>query len=146
VFWIFPIKEPFVRNHIPVFLLITLALSGCAAAAEPGHLTVSGIPERYVAGGIILVEGWSMTGEERFTYRAGVFQRISGAVQAIKLYNPGSGMVQEPFTASGKFTVTVTLHKYPATETDRAETRIFIVGFEEGGARIRWDEGIVPRS
>jgi hypothetical protein len=107
-----------------------------AALTTAGQLTVSGIPEKYLDG-VILVSGINRKGET-FTYSPKVFQKITGSAMAVKLYSKAA-MVQEPFDGNGEYTVTVSLY----AKDDNTETRIFVRRFINGGAVLDWND--IPR-
>jgi hypothetical protein len=137
---------------IAFFVLLSAVFTGCAsfgsaragktgAYTEPpisGQLTIIDIPQNY-SGGIILVSGTNNKGDA-FTYSSKVLQKIPGAIAHVKLYSAVS-MVQTPFKASGKFTITVILHA--ENDSTKKESRVFIRNFKNGGAIIRWSDGAV---
>jgi hypothetical protein len=110
--------------------------SGETVSAAAGQLTVSGIPEKYLDG-VILVSGMNREGET-FSYSPKVLQRITGSAMAVKLYSKAA-MVQEPFAGNGEYTVTVSLH----AKDGHAETRVFVRPFINGGAVLDWND--IPR-
>jgi hypothetical protein len=131
-----------------IFLLLaTVALAGCASQEKnvkpdlpvvPGELAIYNIPKDFL-NGVFAVQGRNETGET-IKDSAKTWNRITEIPLHVKLYNK-DGAIQQQFTGSGAYTVTVSLFRYP--ETTVRETRIFVCGFADGGASVDWNDGIV---
>jgi hypothetical protein len=124
-------------------ILAALAMAACASTgpaktptAAPGVLTVTGIPAQYL-NGVILASGSGENGEY-FTCSSRVLQKITGTRVLITLYTEVS-MIQKPFTGSGKYLVSIELHR--AGDPDEAQLRYFYLKFLDGSAETGWAEG-----
>jgi hypothetical protein len=127
----------------PAFILAALAAASCVLvspserpSADPGVLTVTGIPAQYLHG-IILVSGSGENGGH-FTYSSKVLQKITGTQVRIKIYTEVS-MIQKPFTGSGKYLVSVELHR--AGDPEEMQLRYFDLNFLDGSAQTDWAAG-----